>query len=393
MTIDVLLDGDVVQIDEAVFRTLLDNSVAGTYVGYENALASGSIHFSSLVWLARKGDIPYPLFFAPLQLVQAQVSVKTRKLLAGISKDTFQIGTREAVQLRDVELIVKDLMRKQRLLTTSDRSLTKNKIVGMLRRPGTSPEADASRLMSAIGLTHEDMRSCRKKADALALMIGRLEASQILVAQSVQNYMPQRLVGTVSFSGMTIRDTKVPYVFLAGGDHGDKQEPVGRTIFTLALMTVLIARRVFKPVTWDIQSISTDLGYEYDVAGALLMPSARMRQLDLSTLDSMKAAADDFKVTPSAATVRAMRLGLITGETTSHYLGELGEEFDKVSKGKGGNNIHPWNAVRKYAGRELTRRMLEVMDSDGITPKEFCRAVCLNKLGPDQLGDLRRAVG
>lgn len=392
MTIDVLLDGGAVQIDEAVFRTLLDNSVAGTYVDYEKTLASGSIHFTSLVRLARKGEIPYPLFFAPLPLVQAQVSAKTAKLLAGVSKETFQIGTREKVELRDVELIVKDLIRKQELLKRHDDSLTKNKIVGLLHKPGAAPEADADRLMSAIGLAHENMRACKKKADALALMIARLEASQILVAQSVQNYMPQRLVGTVCFSGMTIRDSKVPYVFLAGGDHGDKQEPVGRTVFTLALMTVLIARRVFKPVTWDNQSISTDLGYEYDVAGAMLMPSARMKGLDLSTLDGIRAAAEEFKVTPSAAAVRAMRLGLVTGETAQHYLGGLREEFDRAPKRNGGGNIHPWNAVRKYAGRELSRRMLMVMDSGGIPPKEFCRTVCINKIKPNQLGDLRRVV-
>src|SRR5690554_2003480 len=62
--------------------------------------------------------------------------------------------------------------------------------------------------------------------------------------------MPQRLTH-VEFSGMTIRDNKVPYIFLAGGDHGDDQEPVGRTIFTLALMTVLVARRIFALMTWD----------------------------------------------------------------------------------------------------------------------------------------------
>lgn len=37
MTIDVLLSGEAVPIDEAVFKLLLDNSVAGTYVDYELA--------------------------------------------------------------------------------------------------------------------------------------------------------------------------------------------------------------------------------------------------------------------------------------------------------------------------------------------------------------------
>ncbi len=47
---------------------------------------------------------------------------------------------------------------------------------------------------------------------------------------------------------MTVRDAKVPYIFLAGGDHGDFQEPPGRQLFTLVLMTVLVARGIFAPV-------------------------------------------------------------------------------------------------------------------------------------------------
>lgn len=56
VAIDVLLDGEAVPVDEAVFRTLLDNSAAGTYKGYENALDSHRIKFSDLVSLADKGE-------------------------------------------------------------------------------------------------------------------------------------------------------------------------------------------------------------------------------------------------------------------------------------------------------------------------------------------------
>lgn len=391
MTIDVLLNGEAVSIDEAVFSALLDNSVAGTYVGYERALESRSIKFSDLEYLAEKGDIPLPLFFAPLPLVEAQVAAKTRKLLAGVSRDTFQIGTRSRVELREVELIVRDLIRKQELLKKHDDSLTRNKIVGLLRKPGISAEADAAKLMSAIGLTHEAMRSCKKKESALELLIGLLEANQVLVARSVQNYMPQRLAH-VTFSGMTVRDPKIPIVFLAGGEHGDNQEPVGRTVFTLALMAVLVARRIFKPVTWDGQSTGTDLGREYDTAAAMLMPAERMRALSPVSLDDMKSAADEFKVTPSAVTVRSMRLGQINGETAQGHLEQLRREYAQRPKNTPRSKIRPENGVRKYAGRELSRRMLDVMDSGAISAKEFCRSVCLNKLQPSQIGELRRAV-
>lgn len=220
---------EVVPIDHTVFTTLLDNSVAGTYAAYERALDTGSIKFSELVDLGRKGDIPFTLFFAPIALVREQVKKKTDKLLAGVSRDTFSIGSRAKVDLRDVELIVKDLIRKQQLVRKHDDSLGQNKIIGLLRDDSASIDTDAAKLMSALGLSHDRMSACRTKQKALDQMIERLEANQILVSRSVQNYMPQRL-SHVKFSGMTIRDNKVPYIFLAGGDHGDDQEPVGRTI-------------------------------------------------------------------------------------------------------------------------------------------------------------------
>lgn len=391
MTIRLLLNGTTIPIDEAVFTTLLDNSVAGTYAGYSKAIESKSIKFSDLVDLSRKGDIPYSLFFAPLSLVETQVAMKTKKLLAGVSKDSFSIGSREKVELRDVELIVKDLIRKQELLKKHDRSLERNKIVGMLRKLGPSAESDAARLMSALGLSHEAIRACRKKEAALELLIERLEANQVLVSRSVQHYMPQRLTH-VEFSGMTIRDNKVPFIFLAGGDHGDYQEPVGRTLFTLTLMTVLVARRIFAPVTWNAQSAGIGAGHEYDIVGAMLMPAARLREFGPVSLAEMKEVAAEFKVTASAVTVRAMRLGIITGETARSHLEELRVEFGHGPKKQGMNQIKPENAVRKYSGRELSSRMLRVLDAGLISQGDFCRVVCLNKLKPAQIMNLREAL-
>ena len=123
MNINVLIDGDSVPIDHDVFVVLLENSVASEYVDYQRALDKGSIKFEKLVWLARKGEIPYSLFFAPIDLVRAQVATKTRKLLEGISKDTFSVNSRETVELRRIELIVKDLLRKQALLKQHRRDM------------------------------------------------------------------------------------------------------------------------------------------------------------------------------------------------------------------------------------------------------------------------------
>lgn len=391
MAIDVLLNGTRTPIDETVFVALLENSVASTYADYRRAIESSSIAFPDLVSLARRGEIPFSLFFAPLTVVEAQIRAKTDKLLSGVSKETFSINSRNQVNLRDIELIVKDLLRKQELLKKHDRSLTKNGIVGLLSKPGSSVEADAKRLMATLGLSREALRAARNKRAVLALMIDRLEANQVLVSQSVSNYMPQRLTG-VKFSGMTIKDVKVPYIFLAGGDPGDFQEPTGRKIFTLALMSVLVARRIFAPVTYDGSTPGTDVGREYDIVGAMLMPADLCRGRQFTALDDVRAAADEFKVTPSALTVRAMRLGLIDRECAASHLADLARDYGTREKPRA-RQPKAVNAVRNYNGREFSTRMLDALDGGRMSPKEFCRSVCLNRIKPAQIDDFRRALG
>ena len=72
--------------------------------------------FKQFLKLAYQAQIPYPLFFAPIEVVEEQVRIKTEKLMAGFTKQSFSMHSRHKVNLCDVELIVKDLMRKQELL-------------------------------------------------------------------------------------------------------------------------------------------------------------------------------------------------------------------------------------------------------------------------------------
>jgi hypothetical protein len=146
-------------------------------------------------------------------------------------------------------------------------------------------------------------------------------------------------------------------------------------------------------MTWDGGSAETEPGPEYDIAGAMLMPADQLEATQLSSLEEIKKASDVFKVTPSAVTVRAMRLGVVNGDVGRAYLRELRNEFDGRAGGSPRTQILPENAVRKYGGREFSRRMLTALDAGRITPGNFCRAVCLNLLKPHQINDLRRAVG
>ena len=182
MTVVVTLKGTQVAIEREVFVALFKNSVVSERAGVKHALEGKPLPFNEFLQLARQAEIPYPLFFAPLSVVESQVELKAKKLMAGFTKASFSMHSRRRVELCDVELIVKDLLRKQELLRLNDTSLVKNNIVGLLKNSSGAVEDDANRLMDAIGLTRADLRAAKTKEAALEFMIGRLEARQIFVS-------------------------------------------------------------------------------------------------------------------------------------------------------------------------------------------------------------------
>lgn len=379
-----------IALSRDVFELLFENSVVHNHQPYRRAVEAGKISFSTLLALARKAEIPYSLFFAPLAVVEKQVELNNSKLLQGLGKDAYSLNARASVELRDVELIVKDLIRKQQLLKKHDRSLQENRIVGLLGRPGAKPQDEAEALLRALKLDRRDIQAAGNKDRALATLIRRLEDRQVLVSQSVNGYMPQHLK-RATFSGLAVRDKKVPYIFLAGGDHGDHSEPVGRRVFTLTLMAVLVASGDFRPVTYNGHVVGTDPGREYEIVGDILMPASSMRTRRLTDLDAVRSAAEHFKVTPSALVVRAAHLKQIDRTTAGAFLDRLADEFARNSKSSP-RTPKPVNAVKKYAGRELSMRMLDALDAGRIGQREFCRQVTLNRLKPEQLDEFRVAL-
>lgn len=385
------LDRETVALDRSVFTALFDASVVHSRAPYAHALESSSIRFADFVDLARKAQIPYPLFFAPPEVVKAQIEDNTRRLLAGVSKDSFSLNSRSAVRVRDVELIIKDILRKQSLIKEHDASLVQNRIVGSLRRSTGSITEDAGKLRSLLGLDLAELRAPRKKETALEILIDRLEASQVFVSRSQNGFMPQSLPRGVAFSGLCVKDKKVPFIFLTSGEPGSNAEPAGRKIFTLVLLTVFVAVGKFAPVSYDDQTGALIAGREYELAEELLMPAADVARRDASSLDAVKAAADELKVTPSAFVMRARRLGLIDADGARGSLDELAAEYAERKKQRA-RPSRPENAVRKYAGAEFTRRMLRQLDGGRISPREFSRSVCLNRLGPSEIPLLRASL-
>jgi len=143
--------GAEVPIQRETFTLLLGSSPARRRAAYEPALTNRSITFDKLVGLARAADIPYALFFGSHERALYQVNRKNRLILNGISKDIFAVNSRSEVELADVELIVKDLIRKQQELKTRDSTLQANTIVGCLKGSRSGVVADADRLRTLLG--------------------------------------------------------------------------------------------------------------------------------------------------------------------------------------------------------------------------------------------------
>ena len=388
--IKVMLDGTAVPVEREVFDALFSQSVVDDRAPVRAARLESTIPFRTFVELARTAQIPYPLFFAPLDVVEEQLRIKTEKLMVGFTKDFFSMNSRNRVHLPDVELIVKDLLRKQQHVK-ADKTLRRNAIVGALKRPGSSVAEDAAKLMRALDFTTDDLKAAKTKESALELLITKLEARQVLVARSAKNYMPQQMPKRAKFSGMTIRDAKVPFIFLASGDEGENLEPSGRKMFTLTLLAVLIARGTFAPVTYDGHTTDETSPREYELTAEILMPEVELRQADLGSLPAIREAADTYKVTPSAVVMRTRRLGLCDRETAAAYLEALAAEYANRANSPKRSPL-AINALRKYNGTECSRRMLGLLDAGHINRADFCRVMFSNKLKPAQINDYRAAV-
>lgn len=390
-TIALRLDGETVALDRAVFTALFEASVVHSRAPYTHALESSTIRFADFLNLARAAQIPYALFFAPREVVTAQLAENTRRLLSGVSKDSFSLNSRSAVRLRDVELIIKDILRKQSLIKELDPSLERNRVVGCLRRSTGSAAEDARKLRWILGLDLAELRAAKKKETALEVLIDRLEAKQVMVSRSQNGFMPQSLPRGVAFSGLCVKDKKVPFVFLTSGEAGSTFEPAGRRIFTLVLLTVFVAVGKFAAVSYDDRTGDLIGGREYELAEEVLMPAEDVRRFDASSLATLKTAAAEIKVTPSAFVMRAWRVGLLDRDGARDYLDQLADEYAARKKLQARTPL-PHNAVRRYAGAEYTRRMLQQLDRGAITPREFCRVVCLNRLRPAQIPSLRATL-
>ncbi|UOY02449.1 hypothetical protein [Blastococcus sp. PRF04-17] len=378
MTITVSLGHSTTTIEREAFVALIEDSWQREAKEFLEALEASRISFTKLVSLGRSAEIPYTLFFAPIAVVEAQLKRKQEVLLRGVSKGTFSLNSRGKVRLADVELIVKDMLRKQQLLKRNDPELPDNAFVGALRGSRRSVEGDADWLITQLGVDRSYLLRVKTKELAFDHFLDSLEEHNIFVSQSMRNYMPQAIPKRARFSGICIRDKKVPFLFVNNGDHRDSLEPAGRRLLTLALLTVCLARGKFKPVAYSDESDDPIENREFEIAEEMLMPAAAVAGREVSSLDDVKAHADTYCVTPSAFLMRARRLGLVDAFTARDYIAVLREEFRNLPKAQA-RQPKPVNALRKYSSAGYSRALLRQMDARRLPASEITRVLFQNR--------------
>lgn len=369
---------------------LCDNSVITDRADVIHALQRSRIRFSVLEELAHQADIPPALFFATAEAARAQVRRKLNVLLAGVSKDEFSLNSRGSVRLTDVELIIKDLLRKQMRLKQLEPALGSNPIVGALRAPLTAAAA-ATLLRQRLALDLPTLRSRGSKGKAFDHLVTLLENQHVFVSQSVRNWMPQNLPPRAKFSGMCVKDKAIPFIFLNGADARGALVPAGRQLLTLVLLSVCVARSKFQRVSYDEQADDLITNPEYEIAEEVLMPAEEVETWTVATLEDVRTYADTCAVTPTAFLMRARRLKLVGDDTARGWLGELREEF-RAAEPSRARTPKPVNALRKYNSTGYCRAFLRHYDAGQVTAAEVVRYLFHGRLKAAAIDEFRASL-
>ena len=374
----VKIRNEKIKIDKGVFLALLDLSPIKQRAPYKKAVKRNEIKLSDLKNLSGKAEIPYPLFFASRKIVDAQIKDKNDNLAPKFpSKSEMELNHRGNIKHADIELIVKDLSRKQeflknRILLTSNN----NSFVGLVANRANGEVTNqqlADDIRSHLNINLLELRGMPKKENALQYLRDKAEEQGILVSFSSYNYMPQNIDKKLEGSGFCIKDSKFPYVFIntRDGDSNPKiLETSGRQIFTLMAMLVSIAMNKFV--------FSTKKGFKnsdnnkiYSIVGELLIPKADAETVSASSLDELKESALLFKVTPSMLLMRLRELGFLNKTRADYFREILKKEIKKTNTNPRRRSLQA-TGYSKYNGIRFSREVVHAYRKGKISAEEFC---------------------
>lgn len=376
----VSVNNNILYINFEIFRNLFESSHIYYKKEYQDALRNKRIRLKILQKLAREANIPYALFFAPKKLVEKQIERYQKELFKGVDNGLFSISGRGNIDIRDVSLVIKDILQRQKILRKGFPNEEDNKIRGMLKGSTDDISIQARKLTKIIGFDLETFRRFSGKEKAYNYLVDLFESNNVLVSRSRPGAMPQSINKKVSFSGLAVRDKKFPTIFLCANDETMIGDPTGRRIFTLFLLLVCIAKDKFLPVSYNSRSreiISVD---EYRIVEEILMPEMEFTGIEVSDIELVNQFASLCKITPRATLARLRRLGGVSESDYNIFCEYLDQKYIKDKK----NSNHPfavsvYTKIKTYCGLEFTRRVFLMYDAGVLSRGEMRRLLLFNK--------------
>ena len=367
---------DRIKIDRRVFLALFDITPIKQYIAYQKAISANEITLTDLRFLAEKADVPYPFFFAPKNIVDAQIKDKNKNLFEKLpTKTEMQLGFRGGMKLADVELIVKDIGRKQEFLKNRiHTSATDNPFIGLIAKKAKMYAANSVLAEEIRDYLEIDLAEIRKlpKAGVLDYLCRKAGEKKIYVSFSSHNYMPQNIDESIGLSGLCVKDKKFPYIFINTRDGDAKPkilETTGRQIFTLISMLVHVAMNKFFLSTKTGHLKDKSSKQIFSIVGEILIPESDVLGLKINSLDDLKDNARLFKVTPSMLLSRLQELKLIKKPMADNFRFKLSKEIASIKPGIP-HSPFPINGYTKYNGERFSRDTVQAHNAGKISQLE-----------------------
>lgn len=370
-------DKQKTEISKSTFEKLLDFPWIKDLKCYKVAEILNQISLANLKNLAIRADVPYPLFFAPESIVNLHITDNQKRLEARIpTKDEITLSSRGSFKGEDIELLAKDLGRKQFFLGNRILKLNqKNTFVGCIAdkvKKNFSNEEIANILRDKLSI---DLKVLRRgsKEKVLEYFVEKVENLDILVSFSSHNYMPQKIGKNVLMSGICIKDNKFPYIFINTRDGDDDPrilETPGRQVFTLVSMVVCVAMNKF--VFSNIRGKQKDLAQKklFSIAGEILIPKVDLKDIKIISLDDVETYAGFFKVTPSMLLFRLDELNMLDKKAINQFREMLSDKLKKAERKGSKRSPLPINGYSKYNGSRFSKEVVRAYKKKIISQEE-----------------------
>ena len=390
----VALDSKYVYIPKDAFIMLFENSHIYYRKDYIKALEDNKIRFTKLKELSREAGIPYSLFFAPIEKIEENINKNNEILFSGIQEGPIAIASRGDIRVRDINLIVKDIQKRQLFLAKNHREVAPSPILNL--RQQQTPTDMANLIIRILNLDMDKFRNYSSKDSAYDYLVSCLENNNIIISRSRKGVMPQTIKPDLYFSGFSVNHKKYPAIFLHSKDEDRINDPAGRRIFTIFLLLACMANKRFATVSYSQSVEEPAQNIEYIVAEEILMPEDAVSGIRIESIDELENIANFFKVTPSMALVRLKRLGCVDKEIFERIFDLLKDKWENDSRQQSkigfGFNMKDTTRVVTYNGKLFTTEIINLLRANKLSAGDASRLLFFKKKSRALLTELKENI-